>query len=171
MINAATVLARRTERGLSQRQLAKHAGVSYMTISRMENGADTSHLPLSVLGRLAEALVLEPADLLVSRRAAFDSSIVGPTKSDVGSLNEAPLDHNSARLLRKIHRGDDIRRTMSRADRELTLPALINSGLVTVDTLGVRLSGDTSRGLSSRPAECAPLPSASVPDDLVPSPA
>ena len=37
---------------------------------------------------------------------------------------------NEARLLRRIHRGEDIRRSMSRADRELTLPRLLRLGLV-----------------------------------------
>lgn len=137
MINAETVLARRTQRGLSQRQLAKHAGVSYMTISRMENGSDTSDLPLSVLDRLADALDLEPGELLVSRRVALQSPIDGLTDTGVDALDETPLDHNSARILRKIHRSDDIRRTMSRTDRELTLPALVNAGLALVDSSGV----------------------------------
>lgn len=140
MINADIVLARRTQRGLSQRQLAKHAGVSYMTISRMEDGADSSNLPLSVLGRLAAALDADPAELLTPNGRTGPGSSTSSPMSSMAAHDHIRLDHNAARLLRKIHRGNDIRRTMSRADRDLTLPALVNSGLVTIDNSGVHLA-------------------------------
>lgn len=38
-----------------------------------------------------------------------------------------------------IHRGDDVRHTMSRAEHDLTLPALINRGLVTTGPDGALL--------------------------------
>lgn len=129
MIDAHLVLQQRTRKGLSQRQLAKHAGVNPMTIQRLEHGADTSALTLAVVGRLAAALDLEPADLLLSRRQNYDHP---DDQAPARDLDVRPLDHNAARLLRRIHRGEDIRRTMSRAQREITLPELINRGLVEV---------------------------------------
>jgi len=144
VINAETVLARRTERGLSQRQLAKHAGVSYMTISRMENGADTSNLPLSVLGRLADALNLEPSALLRSGTSCQRT----PECPAETRLDAAALHHNAARLLRKLHRGDDIRKTMSQVDRELTLPALVKARLVIVEPFGLRLAQSVANSLA-----------------------
>ena len=144
MINAETVLAQRTQRRLSQRQLAKHAGVRYMTISRMENGSDTSDLPPSVLGRLAAVLGLEPAALLRPSRSAAGRFGCAAAPD----LDEAALNHNAACILRKIHRGDDIRKTMSRADRELTLPALVNAGLVIVEPCGLRLTESVADAVS-----------------------
>lgn len=144
MINADTVLAQRTQRGLSQRQLAKHVGVSYATISRMENGSDTSDLPLSVLGRLAAALELEPGALLCATQSTIGMSSDTPTQHP----DEAPLHHSAACLLRKIHRGDDIRKTMSRSDRELTLPTLAKSGFVIVEPCGVRIAESLANALS-----------------------
>lgn len=138
MIDAYLVLQQRTRRGLSQRQLAKHAGVNPMTIQRLEHGADTSALTLAVLDRLAEALDLEPADLLLSRRRNDDHP---DGQVPARELDARPLDHNAARLLRRIHRGEDIRRTMSRTEREITLPALINRGLLEVTACDIRVSG------------------------------
>jgi transcriptional regulator with XRE-family HTH domain len=126
MIDGDVLLARRTDRGLSQRQLGKLVGVNAMTIHRIEHGSDASELPLAVLGRLADALDVDPGALLLGRRDS-SSGAAAPPPSD---LDPTPLDRNAARLLRRIHRGDDIRRTMTRADREITLPALINRGLV-----------------------------------------
>ena len=49
--------------------------------------------------------------------------------------------------------GEDIRKTMSRADRRLTLPSLVNNGLVPVEHTGVRLSAAVGQSLaiSDRP--------------------
>jgi transcriptional regulator with XRE-family HTH domain len=147
VINAEIVLARRTQFGLSQRQLAKRTGVSYMTISRMENGADTSTLPLSAVGRLAHALDLEPGGLLARGPNAHQpTSLPSDGRSSV-HLDESPLHHDSARLLRKVHRGDDIRRTMSKVERELILPALIHSGFVTMSVSGAAVTGLVALGL------------------------
>lgn len=150
VINAETVLARRTQRGLSQRQLAKHAGVSYMTISRMENGSDTSNLPLSVVGRLADALDLEPAELLRPSGRTSRSSPPSPLEPDTSDcLDDTSLHHDAACLLRKIQRGEDIRRTMGRVDREIILPSLVNSGLVTMSVSGAAVTSLVAVGLSS----------------------
>jgi hypothetical protein len=42
--------------------------VNGMTIQRLEHGADTSDLPLAVLGRLADALDMEPASSAAHRK-------------------------------------------------------------------------------------------------------
>jgi hypothetical protein len=43
---------------------------------------------------------------------------------------DRPLTVAEARLLRRIHRGEDVRRKLTRPDRELILPALQRRGLV-----------------------------------------
>jgi transcriptional regulator with XRE-family HTH domain len=141
VINADLVLERRTLAGLSQRQLAKQTGVNAMTIHRLEHGADTSALPLAVLARLAHALDLQPADLL--HRRDPPSSVEPEAPTPAPPLDPRPLDHNAARLLRRIHRGEDIRRRMSRVEREITLPELINRGLVRMTAKGAALSETT----------------------------
>lgn len=143
MIDGDVLLARRTDRGLSQRQLGKLVGVNGMTIHRIEHGSDSSELPLAVLGRLADALDVDAGALLLGRRDA-GSAAAAPPPSD---LDLTPLDRNAARLLRRIHRGDDIRRTMSGADREITLPALINRGLVKMTPTGAILDPAVTESL------------------------
>jgi hypothetical protein len=113
-----------------------------MTIQRIEQGSDASELPLAVLGRLADALDIEPADLLL-RRQPTDAVVVADP-----DLDSAPLDHNAARLLRRIHRGDDIPRTLNRAEREITLPSLINRGLITMTAGGAVLAPSVAAALT-----------------------
>ena len=43
---------------------------------------------------------------------------------------DRPLTLAEARLLRRIHRGEDVRRKLSKPDREFILPALLRRGLV-----------------------------------------
>jgi len=52
----------RNTRGLSQDDLAYEAGVSRSHLSQLEKGA--YHASLKIVGRLAEALNVEPAELL-----------------------------------------------------------------------------------------------------------
>ena len=141
MIDIDRVITARTELGLSQRQLAKRAGVNRETIRRLEHGADPSRLTLAVIERLASALRLTPSELFMPGPQADD----GP--SCPVDLDPAPLGHNSARLLRRIHRGEDIRRTMSRTERELILPPLVRQGLVAVRADGLRPTATLERGL------------------------
>lgn len=132
MINTQLLITERTEAGLSQRQLAKLAGVNRETIRRLEHGADASQLPLGVVFRIAAALDVEAPVLLL--RDAGASADAGPA-ADL--LDCSPLDHNAAKLLRRISRGEDIRRTMNRSERELVLPALLKRGLAEVSSSGV----------------------------------
>ncbi|SFK51160.1 hypothetical protein [Geodermatophilus ruber] len=43
---------------------------------------------------------------------------------------DRPLTLAEARLLRRIHRGEDVRRVLSGPDRQFVLPALLRRGLV-----------------------------------------
>jgi transcriptional regulator with XRE-family HTH domain len=52
----------RNQRGLSQDDLAYEAGVSRSYLSQLEKGA--YYASLKIVGRLAEALNVEPAELL-----------------------------------------------------------------------------------------------------------
>ena len=56
------VRALRTQRGLSQEQLAFEAGMKRAYLSDLERG--TRNPSVRALGRLAEALGVEPGDLL-----------------------------------------------------------------------------------------------------------
>jgi transcriptional regulator with XRE-family HTH domain len=142
VIDGATLVRARTLAGLSQRKLAKLAGVNALTIKRIEDGGDASELPLGVLGRIAAALDMHPGDLLVDTRQPVD-----PPDCAI-ELDDQPLDHHSARLLRRIHRGQDIRRTMSRTERELILPNLVRRGLVYVSSTGLHLTPATTTALT-----------------------
>jgi len=51
-----------------------------------------------------------------------------PTPDAVAAAR--PLNLAEARLLRRIHRGEDVRRKLSKPDREFILPALQRRGLV-----------------------------------------
>ncbi len=144
MIDTRHLITLRTDQGLSQRQLAKLAGVNRETIGRLERGADPSRLPLAVVGRLAAALDTSPASLLTPGPTADDDAVDAP-------LDPSPLDHNAARLLRRIHRGEDIRRTMTRAEREMTLPNLMRRGLVVAEPDGIHLAHETAQCLCAAP--------------------
>lgn len=58
-----------------------------------------------------------------------------------------PLNLHQARLLRRIHRGEDVRRKLSRTQRELTLPSLLRAGLVHPDTAGLAVAEDVASSL------------------------
>lgn len=119
MINAALFAETRVRRGLSQRKLAYLAGVNYQVIRRIEAGGDDGNLTLRHLARICEALELDPAQLL--------TALPTPTMSEIG-VDELSI--AQARLLRRIQRGDDVRRSLSATERELTLPSLVRRGLV-----------------------------------------
>lgn len=119
MINAALLAETRVRRGLSQRKLAYLAGVNYQVIRRIEAGGDDGNLTLRHLARICEAMELAPAELL--------TALPAPTPSEV-SMDELSI--AQARLLRRIQRGDDVRRSLSSTERGLTLPSLVHRRLV-----------------------------------------
>ena len=69
----------RHERGLSQDDLAYEAGISRSYLSQVEKGV--FYASLRIVGRLAEALQVEPAELLRlplnSRPSSFEGNSVG----------------------------------------------------------------------------------------------
>jgi len=65
-VNVERLKELRRERGLSLRELEERSGVSYNTIWRLEDGRQGAH-PRTVR-KLAEALGVEPADLLTEGR-------------------------------------------------------------------------------------------------------
>lgn len=119
MINAERLVGMRVRRGLSQRRLAFDVGVNYQVIRRLESGGDAGNLTLRHLARLCQALEVTPLELLAEEHP-FDAPATAPDELTIAQ----------ARLLRRIQRGDDVRRDMSSVDRELILPSLIHRSLV-----------------------------------------
>ena len=140
MINPDTLRRHRTLAGLSQRTLAKNAGLGPLGIKRLEDGADASRLPLAVIVRIADALDVTIQQLLDTHTAA--------TASSVDSLPQPePLNYHQAKLLRRLHRGEDITHRLTSADRELTLPSMLRSGIIDITAMGARCSTSTDRAL------------------------
>lgn len=138
MINAALFAETRVRRGLSQRKLAYLAGLNYQVIRRIEAGGDDGNLTLRHLARVCEALQLPPAELLTAVSASTPSEVSGHELSIA-----------QARLLRRIQRGEDVRRSLSATERELTLPSLARRGLVSSNSGSpFRLSGDAAFDLT-----------------------
>ena len=98
-------------------------------------GADISDICQAVASLDAQ---LRPAGMSLARHA--DEVWLGPlTPTRQTTAPERPLSTSQARLLRRIHRGEDVRRQLSKPDRELILPALLRRHLVDDSdaTLGV----------------------------------
>jgi transcriptional regulator with XRE-family HTH domain len=81
----ATSLRRlRHERGLSQDDLAYEADVSRSYLSQIEKGS--FHVSLKVIGKLAEALQVEPAEFLkILREEKRPGEIAAPGKPPVST--------------------------------------------------------------------------------------
>jgi transcriptional regulator with XRE-family HTH domain len=62
---AANLRRLRHEKGLSQEALAYEAGVNRSYLSKLETG--TSYVGLEIIGKLADVLGVEPAELLRRR--------------------------------------------------------------------------------------------------------
>lgn len=110
----------RASAGESQRSLAKACGVSFNVIRRLEAGGTASHLTIGQLDRIATELSCGLADLL---EPSSDSQAVEPRRE---------LSIAEARLLRRIHRGDNVSNTLSHLERQFHLPALIRMGLISM---------------------------------------
>jgi len=124
VINSGKLRELRILAGLSQRGLCKLAGIGPLGIKRIEDGADASRLPLQVVARIATALGVEITDLL------SDLSC-DPVPAANNAIPAADgLDLNQARLLRRIHRREDVGRRLTKVDQEMTLPSLMRAGLV-----------------------------------------
>lgn len=151
MINPDQLRDLRTLRGLSQRRLAKLAGLGPLGIKRLEDGADASNLSLKIVSRIAAALDVPIAQLLDStpRQAAPEPA--------PAAAPPAPLDVNQARLLRRLHRGEDVRRHLSNVDRELTLPSLLRAGLARHAHHHLALRSDVTDSLALAPGPAEPV--------------
>ena len=105
--------------GLSQRQLAKRAGVSYQTNRRLEQGGDAGDLTLRTVTRLLTALelsiekLLDTADLPRATEPA-------PTRLEIGE----------ARLLKKLATKPQAQATLTKIEREIVLPKLLRAELI-----------------------------------------
>lgn len=131
-----TLAAHRVMAGLSQRQLAKIAGVNYQTIRSLESGGNAAELPLGVLAQITDALDIGLADLL--------------TDAHITTAELAPIERLTlaqSRLLRKVATKATAAATLSKAERELTLPGLLKAGLVVADTAGLHLHADVAAAL------------------------
>jgi transcriptional regulator with XRE-family HTH domain len=137
VINPNTLRHHRILAGLSQRGLAKTAGLGPLGIKRIEDGADAGRLPLAVALRIAEALNITLQELLDAPPAPATGPVPDP----------APLDYNQAKLLRRLQRGEDITRHLTRADRELTIPFMLSAAMVCTTTGRVRYSKEVATSL------------------------
>lgn len=122
--------------GRSQRSLAKSCGLSYNVIRRLESGGSASTVTLGQLDRIAAELSCTIADLLE------------PTEPVSGPEHPRDLSIAEAKLLRRIHRGENVSRTLSQPERQFILPALINMGLVTMVAGNTEITKELHRNLS-----------------------
>lgn len=93
----------------------------------------------SALSTLADRL--EGTGMALAHQADTVALVPSVTTAAVEPVGR-PLDLLQARLLRRIHRGEDVRRKRSKAQRELTLPSLLRAGLVHHDAAGLALATD-----------------------------
>lgn len=141
MINANTLRHHRTMAGLSQRGLAKAAGLGPLGIKRIEDGADAGRLPLAVVSRIADAVGVTIDQLL------DQSPTPAGAASGIAIPDPAPLTYHQAKLLRRLQRGEDFTRRLTRADRELTLPSMLKAGLVHATTTSIGSSYEVEASL------------------------
>jgi transcriptional regulator with XRE-family HTH domain len=110
----------RASAGKSQRSLAKACGVSYNVIRRLEAGGTANNVTIGQLDRIATELSCSLADLLE------------PSNEIQATESRRELSIAEARLLRRIHRGDNVSNTLSHPERQFHLPALIRTGLISM---------------------------------------
>jgi transcriptional regulator with XRE-family HTH domain len=138
MIRGDCLAHARTTRGLSQRKLAHLVGLNYQVIRRIEAGGTAGNLTLGDLGRICRVLEITPSSLL-------DDPASGVRSTTTVHDGIAELDLAQARLLRRIQRREDVRRSLGRDERELVLPHLVRIGLVSVSRGGPHSISATAR--------------------------
>ena len=124
MINALALSHARTQRGLSQRKLAQLVGLNYQVIRRLEAGGNDGNLTLRDLDKICTTLAVPPVELLGS-----PSSVSIPAQADSAEA-DVELDVAQARLLRRIQRDSDVRKSLTTDQRQLVLPGLLHLDLV-----------------------------------------
>jgi transcriptional regulator with XRE-family HTH domain len=120
MISPTALYKARVLAGLSQRELAKRVGLNYQVIRRAELGRPTPSITLKELGKLADKLGISPAALLQTHTP--------PPRPDTYDAEELTV--AEARLLRGLQTGRRSSRSLSRVERELTLPRLQRENLL-----------------------------------------
>jgi transcriptional regulator with XRE-family HTH domain len=122
--------------------------LEHRTLS-LDQLAAAAEVPLDRIGEMLNALAVR----LVSTGMALVRHDGRVTLQPQTHARAAPvgsqLTLHQARLLRRIHRGEDVRRKLSKVDRELTLPSLIRGGLVELDGTAPRLSAQVAESVSS----------------------
>jgi transcriptional regulator with XRE-family HTH domain len=92
-IDGAKLRAWREARGLSQRELARRAGVTYVTVSRVENGHPTS---FGTIADLAEGLNLDSLWQLDSYPSGVRSPAAAVELSDSSGSSDVVVDLSDA---------------------------------------------------------------------------
>jgi len=151
VINAVALSQTRTERGLSQRKLAKLVGLNFQVIRRLEMGGDDGNLTLRDFDQLCRSLDVPPTALLQD-----PSTRTGDTDPRTDAVE---LDLGQARLLRRIQLGEDVRRSLSTDEQQLVLPTLCRLGLVRTER-GGRLTMTPQGAADLLDPEAFVLPSA-----------
>lgn len=122
--------------GLSQRQVAKAAGVSYQTIHRIEAGGNAAEITLGVLAKIANALCIPLTTLLAE-----------PEALPADTTTRATVTIAQARLLRSIATKPTAMTTLSKEERKLILPSLLQAGWVSAVAGTLTLHPDTAESL------------------------
>jgi transcriptional regulator with XRE-family HTH domain len=125
--------------------LIAHGPISVADLS------ETTELELSLVERAHDELAvrLKGTGVAVARQGR-QAKLVPTITPKVRCHHPArELDVNQARLLRRIHRGEDVRRALSRTERELVLPSLLRSGLVEIVDGHVLLAVVAQQGLAA----------------------
>jgi transcriptional regulator with XRE-family HTH domain len=95
------------------------------------------------------AVRLEPLGIAVARHG--DEVWLAPqTAAAATGERHRPLDVNQARLLRRIHRGEDVRRCLNRVQRTMILPSLLRLGLVEHTPTGLTAANIVAKSLARR---------------------
>ena len=126
----------RTIAGLSQRALARQVGVSYQVIRRIEGGEDVGNLPIRILALIAAAVHIDLAKLL--------GEIGHEPRTEISTKR---LSRDQIFLLRRITRGEPVSQQMGHAERTVTLPSLVKTGLVTVESGRPTLTRESANSL------------------------
>lgn len=130
-VTPATLLA--TKRDVGQHDLQQRIGSLLLSCPGITTTTIATSLatPIETVEEALPALVEALAEVGLTVARHGDTLRIVPL--GVHSTRDAdtrPMTLNEARLLRRIHRNEDIRRSLSKADRELTLPRLIRTGLI-----------------------------------------
>lgn len=94
------------------------------------------------------AAQLAPTGIALARHG--DHAWLAPRHAEPLPLHrDRPLDVNQARLLRRIHRAEDVRRKLTRAERQFTLPSLLRLGLVGDENGHFRVTADVDASVKA----------------------